>query len=39
MVYSEADLTTIEELGKHVSSFRKILKTTMDKYKKEKITS
>jgi hypothetical protein len=39
MKYSEADLSTIEELGKQVSSFRKILKTTMDKYKKEKITS
>ena len=39
MKYSEADLTTIEELGKHVSSFRKILKTTMDKYKEERITS
>ena len=39
MVYSEADLTTIEELGKQVSSFRKILKTTMDKYKEERITS
>jgi len=39
MRYSEADLTTIEELGKQVSNFRKILKTTMNKYKKERITS
>jgi hypothetical protein len=38
MRYSEADLTTIEELGKQVSSFRKILKTTMNKYKEERIT-
>ena len=39
MSYSEADLGTVEELGKRVSDFRKIFKTTMDKYKKEKLTS
>jgi len=39
MSYSEADLGTVEELGKRVSDFRKILKTTMDKYKEEKLTS
>jgi hypothetical protein len=38
MKYSEVDLTTIEEFGKQISSFRKILKTTMDKYKEERIT-
>jgi hypothetical protein len=39
MSYSEADLDIIEELGRQVSNFRKILKTTMDKYKEEKLTS
>jgi hypothetical protein len=37
--YREADLNIINELGRHISSFRKILKTTMEKYKKERITS
>ena len=35
MYYGEADLSTIEELGKQISNFRKILKITMDKYIKE----
>ena len=36
MIYGEADLNTIEELGKRISNFRRILKITMDKFKESK---
>jgi hypothetical protein len=38
MIYSEGDLSIIEELCRQASKFRRILKTTMDQYREEKLT-